>query len=122
MSERSPAIENAADFAGETTVALAKAAALSSDGLLRFGGALGAAAAGERMAIPAASVPDGSLLEAGAGEGRYGGADRASRCSGVGRRALPRAMAGILNHIVGQLNMLTRTVGVMEQRVKVTED
>lgn len=41
---------------------------------------------------------------------------------GVDRRALPEALAGTLDHMVGQLDMLTRTVGVLEQRLTLTED
>eukprot|EP00752_Nemacystus_decipiens_P007695 g6878.t1 len=116
-AERSPAVSSADGVAAD---AAAAAAALSED-LLGYGGALGAAAAvaDEPRATPAATAPGGSLL----GAGRYGdGAKRGPRGSGVDRAALPEALAGTLDHIVAQLDMLTRTVGVLEQRLTLTED
>lgn len=35
---------------------------------------------------------------------------------------MPKGLAGTLEHIVGQLDMLTRTVGVLEQRLTFMED
>ena len=114
-TERSPAVGDAAGVAGDA--AAAAAAALSSQDLLGYGGALGTA--GVRSATPAGSAPGGGSLS---GAGRYGGVERGSRGSGVDRTALPEALAGTLDHIVGQLDMLTRTVGVLEQRLTLTED
>lgn len=115
-AKRSPAVDNAAGIAGDAAAATAAAAALSSEDLLSYGGAFGGG--GERRATPAAGAPGGGR----SGSGRYGGAERASRGSGVDRSALPEALAGTLDHIVGQLDMLTRTVGVLEQRLTLTED
>jgi len=41
---------------------------------------------------------------------------------GVSREALPEVLTSTLDHIVGQLDMLTRTLQVLEQRVSHTED
>lgn len=120
VAERSHANENAAGFAGDA--AAAAAATLSSQDLLSFGGALGAETADGRRATTAASAPGGSLSGGPGRGGRYGGAERPSRGSSVDRAALPEALAGTLDHIVGQLDMLTRTVGVLEQRLTLTED
>ena len=38
------------------------------------------------------------------------------------RGALPEGLVGTLNHIVGQLDMLTRTVEVLEERLTSAED
>lgn len=117
VAQRSPAVEDAAGGAGDAeSAAVAAGVALSNEELLGYGGALGTADV--RSATPAASAPGGSLL----GAGRYRGAERGSRGSGVDRVALPEALAGTLDHIVGQLDMLTRTVGVLEQRLTLTED
>lgn len=94
-----PAVVNAAGFALNTVAAdPAAAAVLSIEDLVRVGWVLGAAAVGEWRATPAASASGGTLWGAAGRGGRYGGAERASRGGG----ALPEALAGTLDHIVGQ--------------------
>jgi hypothetical protein len=41
---------------------------------------------------------------------------------GINRDNLPEVLSSTLDHIVGQLDMLTRTMAVLEQRVCNTED
>ncbi|CAN0227876.1 unnamed protein product, partial [Ectocarpus sp. 13 AM-2016] len=117
------------------------AGAISAPGSLRSGAAatkfsvgdtlgLGEAALGDpahgRRGGAASAVrgaPGRGLLEGGGVYGTSGGGGGAPRRSlEVDRGALPEALAGTLDHIVGQLDMLTRTVGVLEQRLTLTED
>lgn len=60
----------------------------------------------------------------GVGGERKAGIDGSVRGEGaaVDRRELPETLASTLDHIVGQLDMLVRAVGVLEQRQTLTED
>lgn len=87
--------------------------------------ALGGPAHGRRgeAAAAARGAPGRGLPEGGGVYGTGGGGGGPPRRSlAVDRGALPEALAGTLDHIVGQLDMLTRTVGVLEQRLTLTED
>lgn len=73
---------------------------------------------GERDGIAASrTVEDYGLrrsFELAEGEGDISG--------GRYSQEMPKALSGTLEHIVGQLDMLTRTVGVLEKRLALMED
>jgi hypothetical protein len=57
-----------------------------------------------------------------AGKGPGSGGPGAASAESVTRDMLPEVLTSTLDHIVGQLDMLTRTLQILEQRVSHTED
>jgi len=55
-----------------------------------------------------------------AAEAAYVGAPLPGRALELGQ--LPEQMAGTMEHVVGQLDLLSQTVGLLEQRLTMSED